>query len=156
MQKTGTAGILKALGTLLFVASAIIYTLSFKNDTGVTVYTAGDEVTGKNDDRADGRSSGTDGNADGENTSGQDPGVSAGKSQSGQELVNINLAGPDVLMTLPGIGAAKAAAIVSYREDNGSFLRIEDIMLVPGIKEGVFGKIKDHIFLGDEKTGTER
>jgi len=48
-------------------------------------------------------------------------------------------------MKLSGIGESKAAQIISYREKNGAFKKIEDIMNITGIKEGVFGKIKDDI-----------
>lgn len=57
-------------------------------------------------------------------------------------LVNINTATAEQLQTLPGIGQAKANAIVAYREANGSFSSIEDLRQVPGIKEGVFGQIQ--------------
>ncbi len=60
-------------------------------------------------------------------------------------LVNINRADAAELMTLPGIGASKADSIISYREENGGFSSIEDIMNVEGIKEGVFNRIKEHI-----------
>ncbi len=46
-------------------------------------------------------------------------------------------------MTLSGIGEAKAAAIIAYREENGGFSSLEELMQVDGIKEGVFEKIKD-------------
>lgn len=59
--------------------------------------------------------------------------------------VNINTAAKEELMTLPGVGEAKAALIVEYREEHGSFRAIEDIMNISGIKEGLFGKIKDYI-----------
>ncbi len=50
-------------------------------------------------------------------------------------------------MTLNGIGAARAEAILSYltREQKGGFRTIEDIMKVPGIKNAAFQKIKDKI-----------
>ncbi len=64
-------------------------------------------------------------------------------SQSG--LININEAGSEMLCTLPGIGAAKAKAIIDYREDNGAFAAIEDIMQVPGIKESAYSQICDLI-----------
>ena len=48
-------------------------------------------------------------------------------------------------MTLPGIGEAKADAILAYRQAEGAFESTEDLMQVPGIKEGVFSKIKDRI-----------
>lgn len=59
--------------------------------------------------------------------------------------VDINSAGIAELMTLPGIGSAKAEAIVTYREECGAFLSIEDLMNIPGIKEGIFRQIKEHI-----------
>lgn len=64
---------------------------------------------------------------------------------AGAGLVNINTADADLLMTLPGIGESKASAILTYREKNGAFSRIEDIMNVSGIKEGAFAKIEDLI-----------
>lgn len=59
--------------------------------------------------------------------------------------VNINTASEEELMTLSGIGEAKAAAILKYREEHGGFESIEELMEIEGIKEGVFGKIKDDI-----------
>ena len=59
--------------------------------------------------------------------------------------VNINQASKEALMTLPGIGEAKADAILAYRQAEGAFENTEDLMQVPGIKEGVFSKIKDRI-----------
>ena len=66
-----------------------------------------------------------------------------GKNASG--LVNINQADKSTLMTLPGIGESKADKIIDYRQNNGGFSSIEDIMLVGGIKEGLFNKVKDKI-----------
>ncbi len=48
-------------------------------------------------------------------------------------------------MTLPGIGDGIAGKIIKYRDENGSFKSIEDIMKVSGIKDKLFSKIKDHI-----------
>lgn len=62
--------------------------------------------------------------------------------------VNINIAIAAELETLPGIGPKTADAIVEYREANGPFQTIEDIMDVPGIGEGTFEKIKDGITVG--------
>ena len=64
------------------------------------------------------------------------------------ELININSADADSLMSIPGIGPSKADAILLYREENGPFACIEDIMLVPGIKAGTFEKIKSYIEAG--------
>jgi len=60
-------------------------------------------------------------------------------------LVNINTADVAGLCTLPGIGESRAADIIAYREQNGSFEVIEDIMKVSGIKTGAFQKICDRI-----------
>lgn len=48
-------------------------------------------------------------------------------------------------MTLTGIGETRAEAILTYREENGSFHSPEDIMNVQGIKEGIYEKIKEQI-----------
>lgn len=61
--------------------------------------------------------------------------------------VNINTASREELMKLDGIGESKASQIISYRETNGLFKRIDDIMNISGIKEGVFNKIKDYIMV---------
>ena len=59
--------------------------------------------------------------------------------------MNINTATKEELMTIGGIGESKATQIISYRETNGPFQKIEDIMNISGIKEGIFSKIKDYI-----------
>ena len=59
--------------------------------------------------------------------------------------ININTAGKEELMPLTGIGEAKAQSILDYREEHGQFGSIEDLMLIEGIKEGVFNKIKEDI-----------
>lgn len=66
-------------------------------------------------------------------------------SKSSSTKVNINTASEQELITLPGIGSAKALDIIDYRAKNGSFSKIEDIMKVPGIKEGLFNKISENI-----------
>ena len=60
-------------------------------------------------------------------------------------LVNINNADANELMSLPGIGEAKAKSIIEYRQSYGEFQKNEDIMKISGIKEGLFEKIKDKI-----------
>ena len=67
----------------------------------------------------------------------------AGSTSDGK--IDINTAAKNELMTLSGIGEAKADAIVRYREEHGAFQKIEDLMEVEGIKEGVFQKVKDQI-----------
>ena len=60
-------------------------------------------------------------------------------------LININTAGVDVLIKLPGLGESKARSIIEYRDSNGIFKSIDEIMQVPGIGEAIFEKIKNHI-----------
>ncbi|WP_051226987.1 helix-hairpin-helix domain-containing protein [Butyrivibrio sp. MC2013] len=59
--------------------------------------------------------------------------------------VNINTASEAELMTLPGIGQAKAATIIAFRQEHGSFDKIDDIMKVSGIGEKMFDKIRNRI-----------
>lgn len=63
------------------------------------------------------------------------------------ELISINNATKDELMTLSGIGEAKAEDIIEYRSANGPFKKIEDLMNVSGIGESIYNKIKDYIKL---------
>lgn len=74
----------------------------------------------------------------------QTDGLSVEETQT-DHTININTAGKEILMTLPGIGEAKAEAIIRYREECGAFASIEEIQNIPGIKRAVFAKIKDHI-----------
>ena len=57
--------------------------------------------------------------------------------------LNINTATVEELETLPGIGERKAAAIVEYRGANGPFERVEDLVEVSGIGEGILASIRD-------------
>lgn len=69
--------------------------------------------------------------------------VSSGGGES--DKININKATATELETLPGIGPAKSAAIIEYRETNGSFQTIEDIMSISGFGEKTFEKLKESI-----------
>lgn len=66
-------------------------------------------------------------------------------SSSGNGKININNASVDELKNLTGIGEKKAKDIISYRDKNGSFNTIEDIMKVNGIGESAFAQIKEDI-----------
>jgi competence ComEA-like helix-hairpin-helix protein len=68
--------------------------------------------------------------------------ASTAKLAPGQ-VVNINTADAATLEALPGIGPAKAQAIIAGRP----YTTKEDIMKVRGIKQGVFNKIKDSIIV---------
>ncbi len=61
--------------------------------------------------------------------------------------VNINTATAEELTAINGIGATKAAAIVEYREANGNFSAVEDLLLVPGIGEKTLEAIRDYIYV---------
>jgi competence protein ComEA len=59
--------------------------------------------------------------------------------------VNINTADAQQLMTIPGIGPAKAAAIIQYREEHGAFATPESIMEVSGIGQKTFENLESFI-----------
>lgn len=69
------------------------------------------------------------------------------ESSEKEAVVNVNEAGQVDLETIPGIGPAKAAAILSYREENGSFETIEDLSNVSGIGEKTVEQLRDYISL---------
>ena len=73
------------------------------------------------------------------------PGTGAGVADKNSGRININTAGAEELTLLPGIGMARAQAIISYRNINGPFESIEELMNVSGIKEGIFSKVRDRI-----------
>lgn len=79
-------------------------------------------------------------------TSAQD--APAGTNVETDGKININTAGKDMLMTLPGIGESKADAIIAYREAQGKFQNTEELMNIRGIKEGIYNQIKDLIIVG--------
>lgn len=61
------------------------------------------------------------------------------------DRVNLNTASKAELMTLTGIGEARAEAILQYREEHGAFAEIEELKNVSGIKQAAYEKIKDDI-----------
>ena len=75
----------------------------------------------------------------------RDTSSQTGVSGAQDKRVNLNSASREELMTLTGIGEAKASDIISYREENGGFEKPEDIMKIRGIKQGIYRKIKDMI-----------
>lgn len=64
--------------------------------------------------------------------------------------ININDADAETLSELYGIGEQLGYRIVDYREKNGRYETIEEIMKVPGISEGKFEDIKDDITVSEE------
>ena len=69
----------------------------------------------------------------------------ASAKDPGSGRINLNTADVSLLMSLPGIGEAKAMAIIAYRSENGAFSSIEEIKQISGIKDSVFLKIRDLI-----------
>ena len=66
----------------------------------------------------------------------------------GEGLVDINTAGLEELMALPGIGETRAQAILDDREANGPFRYPEELVRVKGIGEGVLEGFLDQITTG--------
>ncbi|MEH7384041.1 helix-hairpin-helix domain-containing protein, partial [Bacillus sp. JJ1521] len=67
--------------------------------------------------------------------------------QKNDGKVSLNKGTQAELETLTGIGPSKAAAIIAYREENGPFKQLEDLLQVSGIGEKSFEKIKEQIKL---------
>ncbi len=67
---------------------------------------------------------------------------------SNGDLVDLNTATLAQLESLPGIGPTTAQSIIDYRDQNGPFVQIEDIMNVPGIGPSTFNSIQDLITVG--------
>jgi len=66
-------------------------------------------------------------------------------------IVNINTASATDLEGLPGIGAKTAARIVEYRQKNGPFKKIEELMNVRGVGEKNFLKLKSQVTVAAAK-----
>ena len=66
-------------------------------------------------------------------------------SESGDGQIDINQATLEELDSLPGVGPSTAQAIISFRDKNGPFESVEELMKIPGIKESRFNAIKDLI-----------
>jgi competence protein ComEA len=68
-------------------------------------------------------------------------------------LINVNTADAETLQKLPGVGPAMAKTIIEYREANGGFKKIEELMNVKGIGEKTFLKLKPLITVEPPKSG---
>ena len=74
-------------------------------------------------------------------------GSSSAESQSSQGKININTASEEELDTLPGIGKTYAGAIVDYRNQNGGFKSVEDLLNVKGIGAKTLENMRDYVTL---------
>jgi competence protein ComEA len=70
--------------------------------------------------------------------------------------VNLNSATQAQLETLPGIGAATAKRIIEYRQKNGNFKKVEELMNVKGIGEKAFLKLKAQVTVGSPAAATDK
>ena len=71
--------------------------------------------------------------------------IVGGVQNQGDGKVNLNKASQAELETLTGVGPAKATAIIEYRDVNGGFKTVEEIMEISGIGQKTFDKFKDQI-----------
>ena len=78
--------------------------------------------------------------------------AAAAKPAAAPAVVNLNAATAAQIATLPGIGEKAALRIVEYREKNGGFKKVEELMNVKGIGEKSFLKLKALVTVGDAKT----
>ena len=85
--------------------------------------------------------------------------ASAGQSGQAQQpaqpaatLVNLNSATQVELEKLPGVGPAMAKQIIEYRQKNGGFKKVEELMNVKGIGEKAFLKLKTLVTVAPAKT----
>ncbi|MGN0969941.1 MAG: ComEA family DNA-binding protein, partial [Evtepia sp.] len=65
------------------------------------------------------------------------------------EVLNLNTASQTELTRLPGIGETKAAAIVAWRQEYGSFQTVEDLMAVDGIGEKTLENLRPYVTVGE-------
>lgn len=82
--------------------------------------------------------------------------VTTASASAADGKVNINSASVDELSLLPRVGAAVGTRIIEFREANGDFLAVEDLMLVKGIGERTFELIEPYVSLSGETTLTEK
>ena len=69
--------------------------------------------------------------------------ANSNETVASKQMININQADAKTLTTLKGIGKDRAVKIVEYREKNGPFEKVEDIMKVKGIGKKIFEQNKN-------------
>lgn len=83
-------------------------------------------------------------------------GQSAATAKAAPAVVNLNTATPAQIEGLPGIGPATAKRIIEYREKNGGFKKVEELMNVKGIGEKSFLKLKSLVTVGETKAAAAK
>ena len=71
------------------------------------------------------------------------PSIAGSAQENG--LVDLNRADAALLETLPRIGPAMAERIIAWRDDNGGFTTVEDLLAVPGIGDKMLESLRDHV-----------
>lgn len=74
----------------------------------------------------------------------------AAVAQDDELKVDLNRAGIEELVRLPGVGKIVAERIVKYREENGAFEALEELMNVRGIGEKTYLKLEPYLTMSDE------
>jgi len=80
----------------------------------------------------------------------------AGATEEASGVVNINTASAEELELLPRVGPALAGRIIEFREENGSYRTVDEIVAVKGIGEKSFEKLEPFIVTSGETTLTEK
>ena len=80
----------------------------------------------------------------------------AGLAMAASGVVNVNTADVEQLTLLPRIGPSVAKRIVEYREQHGAFKRAEDLLLIRGIGDSTFERLKPYVATKGETTLKEK
>jgi len=140
--------ILKICAAVLFLAAGIVYVVLSGQEKRTYEFSTQSEIVNEHIGMQPAESPGTLERSLRSTDSDDTVGTGNGESTGNPDItgkVDINSADIALLTTLPGIGPVKAEAITAYRNEHGAFSSIEELMRVPGIKEGTYNKLKDNV-----------